>query len=129
MNHQTAPLISVITATYNRSNVLALAIKSVLWQTLSDWELWVVGDACTDDTERVVASFDNPRIHFLNLQRNVGQQSGPNNLGFHQSAGRFIAYLNHDDLWLPDHLEAALDGINNTNADMVYTLMDEVRGS
>jgi glycosyltransferase involved in cell wall biosynthesis len=54
------PEISVIIATYNRSNVLALTIRTVLWQTFPDWELIVVGDHCTDDTEDVVRGFPNP---------------------------------------------------------------------
>ena len=121
-----SPLVSVITATYNRSNVLALAIESVRWQTLCDWELLVIGDACTDDTEQVVASFADPRIHFLNLKNNVGEQSGPNNEGSQHAQGRYVAYLNHDDLWLPDHLETALAGIEKTSADLVFTLVDAV---
>lgn len=59
------PEISVITATYNRSNALALAIRTVLWQTCPDWELIVVGDHCTDDTEDVVRGFPDPRIRFV----------------------------------------------------------------
>ena len=124
----TPPLVSVITATYNRSNALALTIESVRWQTCHGWELWVIGDACTDDTERVVASFEDPRIHFLNLERNVGEQSGPNNEGFRHARGSYVAYLNHDDLWLPDHLETALGGIVNADADLVFTLIDAVTG-
>ena len=123
---QVTPQVSVITATYNRSNVLAYAIRSVLWSTFTDWELLVVGDACTDDTEAVVASFDDPRIRFMNLERNFGEQSGPNNEGYRHARGRYIAYLNHDDLWLPDHLEAAVSGIEETGADLVFTLMSSV---
>ncbi|HEX7177492.1 MAG TPA: glycosyltransferase family 2 protein [Pyrinomonadaceae bacterium] len=125
----TTPLVSVVTATYNRSNVLRLAIESVRWQTFPDWELWVIGDACTDDTAEVVASFADPRIHFLNLPANVGEQSGPNNEGFRRTRGPFVAYLNHDDLWLPDHLETALEGIEATGADLVFTLVDAVSAS
>lgn len=121
-----SPLVSVVTATYNRSNVLRLAIESVRWQTFRDWELWVIGDACTDDSAEVVASFDDPRIHFFNLPENVGEQSGPNNEGFRRARGRYVAYLNHDDLWLPDHLEAALGGLQASGADMVFTLVDAV---
>lgn len=121
-----APLVSVVTATYNRSNVLRLAIESVRWQTFRDWELWVIGDACTDDTAEVVASFADPRIHFFNLPENVGEQSGPNNEGLRRARGRYVAYLNHDDLWLPDHLESAIECIEATNADLVFTLVDAV---
>ena len=85
------PLVSIILATYNRSPVLAHAIESVRRSTLTDWELIVVGDGCTDDTAAVVASFDDPRVTFINLPRNVGEQSGPNNEGLRLARGRYIA--------------------------------------
>jgi glycosyltransferase involved in cell wall biosynthesis len=122
-----APLVSVILSTYNRSNVLALAIRTALWQTVQDIELWVVGDACTDDTGEVVRSFRDPRIHFVNLEQNVGEQSGPNNEGFRRSRGRYVAYLGQDDLWFPDHLETALATLDETGADWVFTLVDFVK--
>lgn len=116
------PTVSVITATYNRSNVLVYAIRSLLRSTYRDWELLVIGDACTDDTGEVVASFADPRIRFLNLETNCGEQTGPNNAGFALAAGRYIAFLNHDDLWMPDHLEVAVNGIEDTGADLVFML-------
>lgn len=117
------PLISIITATYNRSNVLAYAIKSVLKSTYQNWEHLIIGDACTDDTERVVNSFRDKRIRFFNLPDNIGEQSGPNNAGFRLSAGEYITYLNHDDLWFPDHLEKALQAIIKSEADLVSNLV------
>ena len=119
------PLVSVVMATYNRSNILRYAIESVRWQTVSDWELWVVGDACTDDTAAVIASFDDRRIRFLNVGSHVGEQSGPNNEGARRSRGRYLAYLNHDDLWLPDHLEIAVDALENPKADLVWPMAAE----
>jgi len=116
------PRISVITATYNRPDVLRWAIESVRAQTFEDYEHVVVGDACTDHTEAVVASFDDPRIRFVNLAVNCGEQSGPNNAGFDLARGEYIAYLNHDDLWAPDHLALLLEFITTTNADLVYAL-------
>lgn len=117
------PLVSVITATYNRSNVLGHAIESVRAQTLDDWELIVVGDACTDDTSTVVASFGDSRIRFVNLVENVGEQSGPNNEGVRLSRGRYVAFLNHDDMWLPCHLASLVEGIERTGADLVFALV------
>jgi hypothetical protein len=61
-------------------------------------------------------------VVFFNLPRNVGEQSGPNNEGVRRARGRYIAYLNHDDLYTPDHLTAAIDGIEQTGADLVFTL-------
>jgi glycosyltransferase involved in cell wall biosynthesis len=120
-------LVSVITATYNRSNVLRYAIDSVRAQTLDDWELIVVGDACTDDTESVVASYADRRIRFVNLAENVGEQSGPNNEGVRLSRGRYVAFLNHDDIWLPFHLASLVDGLERSGADLVFSLMSIVQ--
>lgn len=117
-----APHVSVIISTYNRSQVLYYAIASVVSSTFLDWEVIVVGDACTDDSESVVRSFQNPRIRFFNLEKNFGDQGGPNNEGFRHARGRYIAYLSHDDLWMPDHLETAVRGIEESGADFVSTL-------
>ena len=122
-----APLVSVVTATYNRSNVLRFAIESVRRQTVASWEMIVVGDACTDDTAAVVASFGDPRIRFVNLAENVGEQSGPNNEGVRLSRGRYLAFLNHDDLWLPAHLEHLTRGLHETKADLVFALSSIVQ--
>lgn len=116
------PAVSIVTATYNRSNVLRFAIESVLAQMFADWELLVMGDACTDDTAEVVASYGDARIRFVNAERNFGEQSGPNNAGVALSRGRYVAFLNHDDLWLPDHLAIGVAELERGRADLVYAL-------
>jgi GT2 family glycosyltransferase len=115
------PAISIITATYNRSAALAVAIRSVLAQTFTDWELIVVGDACTDDTAEVVAHFADPRIRYVALTRNFGEQAGPNNVGIAQARAELVAFLNHDDLWLPDHLALGYEYLQATFADLVFS--------
>ena len=119
-NHQ--PLVSIIIATYNRSNVLKLAIESVLWSTYQNWELIVVDDASTDDTSFVVNSFSDKRIKYFVLKENIGVQSGPNNEGLKHARGEFIAYLSHDDIWFPDHLENLVSFILKSNSDWVFSL-------
>jgi glycosyltransferase involved in cell wall biosynthesis len=119
----TAPLVSIITATYNRANILRYSIQSVLAQTLTDWELLVAGDACTDETEETVLEFQDPRIRFFNLPCNAGDQSGPNNQAFRRARGRYIAYLSHDDLWFPDHLATSIAMLEETGADLVWPLI------
>jgi hypothetical protein len=116
------PHVSIITATYNRSDALRCAIASVQAQTFGDWEHIIVGDACTDDTAEVVATFSDLRIRFVNRETNCGEQSAPNNDGFKLASGRLIAYLNHDDLWFPDHLECLVRFLEQTRADLVYAL-------
>lgn len=115
------PLVSVIIATYNRSNILGYVISSVVNSSYTNWELIVVGDACTDDTGEVVASFDDSRITYINLKHNFGEQSGPNNCGLRRAGGEFIAFLNHDDLWLHDHLEILVESMIRNDADLVYS--------
>lgn len=110
-------------ATYNRSKVIYYSIMSVLSQTYQNWELIVVGDCCTDDTEDVVSSFNDPRIIFHNLPENFGEQSYPNNVGMKLSTGDYIAFLNHDDIWLPDHLELSLKKLKTENADFVFSII------
>jgi glycosyltransferase involved in cell wall biosynthesis len=116
-----APTVSIVTATYNRSNILRYTIESVLRQTYTDWELLVVGDACTDDTEAVVAQFGDTRIHYTNLEENCGDQSGPNNVAIQMARGQYIAFLNHDDLYFQDHIETSLDEIRTTEADLIFS--------
>ena len=99
------PEITVIIATYNWSSVLPYSIGSVLKQTFQDFEVLVMGDGCTDDSEAVIRTINDPRIFWHNLSHHHGSQFAPNNEGLQRARGRYIAYLGHDDLWLPHHLE------------------------
>jgi len=114
--------VTVIIATYDWSSVLPYSIGSVLGQTFRDFELLVVGDGCTDDSEQVVAAIDDPRVRWINLPKNTRHQSGPNNEGLRQAQGEIIAYLGHDDLWLPHHLEAHVRALDDAPADVAYSL-------
>src|SRR5450755_911398 len=116
------PLVSIVIATYNYSGVLRCAIRSALGQTFQNFELLVIGDGCTDDSETVTASFGDTRIRWHNLPRNSGYQAAPNNTGLAMARGRYVAYLGHDDLWLPNHLECLVRTIQQTGADVAYSL-------
>ena len=117
-----APLVSVITATYNWSSVLRHAIQSVLWQTCQDFEMLIIGDGCTDDTGDVVASFHDPRLHWHNLPSNSGSQSTPNNVGLEMAQGRYVAYLGHDDVWHTTHLALLSNALQTMNGELAYSL-------
>ena len=93
-----APLVSVVVATFNSRLTLACALDSVRRQSHQDFEVWVVGDACTDGSDTIVAALGDPRFHWTNLPWNSGSQAGPNNEGLRRARGRFVAYLGHDDL-------------------------------
>lgn len=117
-----SPRVSIITATYNYSSVLWYAIQSALRQTFQDFEYLVIGDGCTDDSEQVVASFRDPRLRWHNLPTNSGSQSAPNNQGLELARGEFIAYLGHDDVWYPTHLEKLVQTLDETQSDWAHAL-------
>lgn len=117
-----SPRVSVIIATYNRSAVLRYAIASVLTQSMRDFEVLVVGDGCTDDSEQVVAGTADGRVRWINLPENSGHQSAPNNRGLQEARGEFVAYLGHDDLWLGHHLECMIDGLEKAGAAFAHSL-------
>lgn len=118
------PLVSVVTATYNWSSVLRFAIESVRRQTYPRWEMIVVGDGCTDDSGDVVESFRDPRIHWHNRSVNSGSQGVPNKDGARIARGELIAYLGHDDLWAPDHLQRAVATLLAQRADVAFGLTE-----
>lgn len=105
------PRVTVVMATYNWAPVLPYSIGTVLDQTFTDFELLVVGDGCTDESAQVVGAFDDPRVHWINLSNNTGHQAGPNAEGIRRASSQLIAYLGHDDLWLPGHLATLVDAI------------------
>lgn len=96
------PRVSVILPTFNRSGYLRQAIESVLAQTYANFEIILVDDGSTDDTPAAVAAFGDPRIVYLR-QNNQGR-SAARNTGLRQARGEYIAFLDDDDLYLPQKL-------------------------
>lgn len=119
---QNSPLVSVIIPTYNSSKTLKLALESVLMQDFQDFEVLVVGDGCTDDSEEIVLSFADKRLNWTNRSNNSGAPSAPRNEGLRRAKGKYIAYLGHDDLWFPWHLSGLVKCIAREDADFSYSL-------
>ncbi len=116
------PEISVIIPTYNSSRTLRAAVASVLLQSHVDFEVLVVGDGCTDDSADAMAAVGDERVTWIGLDSNSGGPSVPRNVGLDAARGRWVAYLGHDDLWFPWHLEGALETAAATGADLVSTV-------
>lgn len=121
------PRVSIITATYNSSHILKYAVASVLNSDFEDWELIVVGDHCTDDTEACLAEFGDERIRFYNLEVNSGQQATPNNFGLDKVRGEYLCYLNHDDMFMPSHLRTMLEAADRSPDSIVLARYADVR--
>jgi glycosyltransferase involved in cell wall biosynthesis len=104
MKTNSNPVVSVIIPTYNRAKVIGRSIISVLAQTYRDFELIIVDDGSTDNTEEVVKSFNDPRIYYIQKEQNRGV-SVARNIGIKAARGDYIAFNDSDDEWLPTKLE------------------------
>jgi len=109
--------VTIVISTYNRPDVLSVAIKSVILQTFSNWKILVIGDNCDQETEKAVTSFNDSRIQYINLPHRVGTQSGPNSVGIALAMTESTAFMNQDDVWLQDHLEHAIETLEKTKSD------------
>jgi glycosyltransferase involved in cell wall biosynthesis len=98
------PFFSVIIPTRNRSKLLKESINSVLSQTFKDFEVIAVDDHSIDDTEDVVNSFQDPRVKYIINDRKSGG-AGARNAGIFKAKGNWVAFLDDDDVWLPQKLE------------------------
>jgi len=120
MSASTQPLVTVLIATYNRGEAIRYTLESLIGQDFDDFEAWIIGDACSDNTGAVVSSFDDTRLNWHNMEFNSGSQGSPNNEGIRRARGKYIAYLGHDDLWFPWHLSSLVECIDSTHSDVVY---------
>jgi glycosyltransferase involved in cell wall biosynthesis len=113
-------LVSVMMPAYNAEKYIEQAIKSVLAQSYSRWELIIVNDGSTDDTAAVVARFTDSRIRVFH-QVNSGEAAARNN-ALAQMQGEFLAFLDADDVFLSDHLEVTVAYLQaHPECDGVYT--------
>ncbi len=104
-------IVSVIIPAYNQGHYLREAIQSVLNQTYHDFDILVVDDGSTDNTSEIAHTFDDPRISYL-YQDNRGL-SGARNTGIRYSSGKYLTFLDSDDLFLPDKLNLLTDELEN----------------
>ena len=127
---ETHQKVTVVIATYNRVNLLPRAVESVLAQTFTDYEIVIVDDCSSDNTQEVIAGFDDPRIRAFRHGRNRGQ-SAAQNTGISNAKGQYIAFLDDDDEYLPVNLEARVHRMDKASCKvgLVYGWRDEVDDS
>ena len=115
-------LISIITPSFNSSKVIEQSITSVISQTFKDWELLVVDDCSNDNSIKKIEKFteiDN-RIKLISLDENVGAAEA-RNIAIRKAKGRFIAFLDSDDVWKNDKLEKQLDFMQSKGFAFTFT--------
>ena len=115
-NGSKQPLVSVIIPTYNRGWILKEAIDSVLAQEFKDFELIVVDDGSTDNTGKILGSYEQDIIVLRQSHKGV---SAARNRGIAEAAGRLVAFLDSDDLWLPRKLTSQVDFFSSNPAAVI----------
>ena len=113
--------VSIILPTYNRADRVGKAIESVLAQTYTDFELLVIDDGSTDETEQVVTGYMDKRVHYYRMEENGGQ-SKARNCGMQLAQYDYLAFEDSDDLWRPGKLEIQMETMQGAGQDvgMVY---------
>lgn len=115
------PRFSILLPTHNRARLLPFAIQSVLAQGQADFELLIAGDGCSDDSAEVVRSFADDRIRWFDLPKAPHQGYANRNTVLRQARGELIAYMQDDNLWLPDHLELLSQHLERHRAELVFS--------
>lgn len=117
----TTDLVSIITPCFNSASFLTETIESVLAQTVSDWEMIVVDDCSTDASKTIASSYaeKDARIKLISLDQNSGV-SHARNTALRHASGRYMAFLDSDDLWLPSKLEKQLEFMKTNELALSY---------
>ena len=115
------PLFTVLMPTHNRADVLGAAIRSVLDQSETSFELFVVGDGCTDGSADVVAGFDDPRVIWFDLPKAPGFGYANRNIALQRARGELFAFAAHDDLYFPDHLKRMAEMFRRPQINWAYS--------
>ncbi len=119
-------LVSIIMPSYNTSKYIVETIQSVLAQTYKDWELLIVDDFSTDNTDEIVKPFlVDERIHYLKNEQNSGTAVSRNR-ALREAKGRWIAFLDSDDLWMPEKLEKQIRFMEENGYYFSYTNYEEI---
>lgn len=118
-------LVSIIMPSYNTGRFIAETIDSVLAQTYKSWELIIVDDASTDNTDEVVAGYADDRIIYIKNEKNSGAAVSRNR-ALREAKGKWIAFLDSDDLWAPEKLERQIAFMKETNCRFSYTNYIEI---
>ncbi|MET1260752.1 glycosyltransferase family 2 protein [Flagellimonas sp. DF-77] len=127
MQKNNRPLVSIVTPTYNSEDFIAHTVASVQAQTVSDWEMIIVDDASKDGTKAVVGKISkaDPRVKLFANATNSGA-AVTRNVGLENATGRYLAFLDSDDLWKPEKLAKQIAFMTDHGAPIACTSYDLV---
>lgn len=122
------PLVSVITPCYNAEKFIDDCIQSVVSQTYHNWELLLIDDCSTDNTMEKILSYSkgDSRIKCFKTNKTSGGPAHPRNIGLSKVSGDFVAFLDADDVWLPNKLEEQVRFIIDNDLQFVYSDYEKI---
>ena len=119
-------LVSIITPSYNTAKFIRKTIESVQAQTYQNWEMIIVDDCSSDNTDDVVAGYlYDKRIKYIKNKKNFGA-AGSRNRALREAQGKWIAFLDSDDLWSPEKLEKQIDFMQKNGYHFSYSCYEEM---
>ena len=119
-------LVSIIMPSWNTAQFIAESIQSVINQTYKNWELLIVDDCSTDDTDNIVEPFlTDARIKYFKNEKNSGAAL-TRNRAMREAKGEWIAFLDSDDLWMPEKLEKQIRFMNEHNYTLSFTEYEKI---
>jgi len=127
LNNNIIPTVSIVIPTYNHSKFISKALDSVINQTYKNWEAIIIDNNSTDNTDKVINRYIDPRIKHLKID-NDGVIAKSRNLGINEAKAEWIAFLDSDDWWTKDKLEVCLSKIDK-NIDFIYHAHEYVEKS
>lgn len=118
-------LVSIIMPSYNTAQYITETIQSVIDQTYHNWELIIVDDCSTDNTDIVIGKIKDPRIRYIKNEKNSGAAVSRNR-ALREANGRWVAFLDSDDLWKPEKLEKQICFMMKNRYYFSYTNYEEI---
>ena len=119
-------LVSIIMPSYNTGEYIADSIESVINQTYKEWELIIIDDCSTDNTDNKIQSYlEDKRIRYYKNEKNIGAAENRNR-ALREAKGKWIAFLDSDDLWLPEKLEKQISFMEENQYSFTYTNYKEI---
>lgn len=122
------PKVSIVTPLYNSEKYIADTINSVAAQTFLDWEMLIIDDCSTDNSKNIVEQFtaSDKRIKYFKTNFQSGHPTTPRNIGISMAKGRFIAFLDSDDIWLPNKLDLQIPLFLEDNVVIVFSNYEKI---
>ncbi|MBD5320655.1 MAG: glycosyltransferase family 2 protein [Bacteroides sp.] len=124
-------MVSIITPCYNAASTIRATIESVLAQNYTDWEMLIVDDCSTDSSAEIIKFYsqkDN-RIVFFKTDYPSGSPAHPRNIGIENAKGDYIAFLDADDIWLPQKLDQQMRLVSEKNYEFIYSDYEKINAA